>query len=107
MTRQKDDRFYTASVYPLLRFTFLRTQRADVYFAYSAAGPTFISKVLLDNLDTGHHFTFQDFMSIGMFAGKKRRMNVGVKINHFSNGNIFTQNAGVTIPLTFAAGYAF
>jgi hypothetical protein len=31
---------------------------------------------------------------------------VGVKINHYSNGNIFTQNAGVKIPLTFSVGYA-
>jgi hypothetical protein len=80
---------------------------ADAYFAYSVAGPTFISKVLLDDLDTGHHFTFQDFMSVGVFAGRNRHINVGVKINHFSNGNIFTQNAGITIPLTVAAGYAF
>ena len=50
MTRQKDDRFYTASVYPLFRFTFLRARRADIYFAYSVAGPTFISKVLLRRL---------------------------------------------------------
>ncbi len=107
MTRQKDDRFYTASVYPLFRFTFVRARRADVYFAYSVAGPTFISKVLLDDQNTGRHFTFQDFMSIGLFTGRGRHLNVGVKINHFSNGNIFTQNAGVTIPLTFSAGYAF
>ena len=107
MTRQKDDRFYSASVYPLFRFTFLRARRADLYFAYSAAGPTFISKVLLDDWNTGRHFTFQDFMGIGVFAGTNRHLNLGVKINHFSNGNIFTQNAGVTIPLTVSAGYAF
>jgi Lipid A 3-O-deacylase (PagL) len=107
MTRQKDDRFFTASVYPLFRFTFLHARWADVYFAYSVAGPTYISKVLLDNLDTGRHFTFQDFMGIGLFAGSKRHLNLGVKINHFSNGNIFTQNAGVTVPLTVSAGYAF
>jgi hypothetical protein len=107
MTRAHEDRFYTASIYPLFRFTFVRARRADIYFAYSAAGPTFISKVLLDNLDTGRHFTFQDFMSLGVFAGKSRHLNLGVKINHFSNGNVFTQNAGVTIPLTFSAGYAF
>jgi len=107
MTRQKDDRFYTASVYPLFRFTFLRSRVVDVYFAYSAAGPTYISKVFLDDLNTGRHFTFQDFMSLGLFAGRNRHLNLGVKLNHFSNGNIFTQNAGVTIPLTFSAGYAF
>ena len=107
MTRRNDDRFYTASVYPLFRFTFLRSRDVDVYFAYSAAGPTYISKVFLDDLNTGRHFTFQDFMGIGLFAGRNRHLNLGVKINHFSNGNIFTQNAGVTIPLTFSAGYAF
>jgi len=106
-TRQNGDRFYTMSLYPLFRFTFLRTRLADMYFAYSLAGPTYISKIVLDGLDTGRHFTFQDFMGIGWFAGANRRLNAGVKINHYSNGNIFTQNAGVKIPLTFSVGYAF
>ncbi len=106
-TRQNNDRFYTLSMYPLFRFTFVRMTPADVYFAYSLAGPTYISKIMLDDLNTGRHFTFQDFMGIGVFAGKNRSLNVGVKINHYSNGNIFTQNAGVKIPLTFSLGYAF
>lgn len=106
-TRQDSDRFFTLSLYPLFRFTFLRARVADMYFAYSLAGPTYISKIVLDSLDTGRHFTFQDFMGIGWFAGRDRKLNVGVKINHYSNGNIFTQNAGVKIPLTFSVGYAF
>jgi Lipid A 3-O-deacylase (PagL) len=106
-TRQNNQRFVTLSVYPLFRFTFLRTRLADMYFAYSLAGPTYISKVILDDLNTGRHFTFQDFMGIGWFAGANRNLNFGVKINHYSNGNIFTQNAGVKIPLTFSLGYAF
>jgi hypothetical protein len=106
-TRQNNDRFVTLSVYPLFRFTFLRARLADMYFAYSLAGPTYISKVVLDDLNTGRHFTFQDFMGIGWFAGASRNLNLGVKINHYSNGNIFTQNAGVKIPLTFIVGYAF
>ena len=106
-TRQNNDRFYTLSLYPLFRFTFLRARLADMYFAYSLAGPTYISKIVLDDLDTGRHFTFQDFMGIGWFAGRNRNLNLGVKINHYSNGNIFTQNAGVKIPLTFSVGYTF
>jgi hypothetical protein len=106
-TRQNNERFVTVSVYPLFRFTFLRTRLADMYFAYSLAGPTYISKVILDDLNTGRHFTFQDFMGIGWFAGANRNLNLGVKINHYSNGNIFTQNAGVKIPLTFSIGYAW
>jgi len=106
-TRQNNDRFFTLSVYPLFRFTFLRARLADMYFAYSLAGPTYISKVMLDDLNTGRHFTFQDFMGIGWFAGANRNLNLGVKINHYSNGNIFTQNAGVKIPLTISLGYAW
>jgi len=106
-TRRNNDRFVTLSVYPLFRFTFLRTRLADMYFAYSLAGPTYISKIMLDDLNTGRHFTFQDFMGIGWFAGANRNLNLGVKINHYSNGNIFTQNAGVKIPLTFSIGYAW
>ena len=106
-TRQNGDRFFTMSVYPLFRFTFLRARLADMYFAYSLAGPTYISRVILDDLNTGRHFTFQDFMGIGWFAGANRNLNIGIKINHYSNGNIFTQNAGVKIPLTFSLGYAF
>jgi hypothetical protein len=106
-TRRNNDRFFTLSLYPLFRFTFLRARLTDMYFAYSLAGPTYISKIVLDDLDTGRHFTFQDFMGIGWFAGRNRNLNVGVKINHYSNGNIFTQNAGVKIPLTFSLGYAF
>ena len=106
-TRQNNDRFYTLSLYPLFRFTFIRMRPADIYFAYSLAGPTYISKTMLDDLNTCRHFTFQDFMGLGVFAGKNRNLNVGVKINHYSNGNIFTQNAGVKIPLTFSLGYAF
>jgi hypothetical protein len=106
-TRQNHDAFYTLSAYPLFRFTFLRRKAADVYAVYSLAGPTYMSSVELDGLDTGQHFTFQDFIGAGVFLGAQRKLNVGLKINHYSNGNIFTQNAGVKIPLTFSVGYAF
>lgn len=106
-TQRLDERFYTVSVYPLLRFTFVRTRPLDIYFMHSMAGPTFISRTVLDGHDTGKRFTFQDFMGIGMFAGARRQFHLGVKINHYSNGNIFPQNAGVKIPLTLIAGITF
>jgi Lipid A 3-O-deacylase (PagL) len=106
-SRVLDDSFYTLSVYPLLRWTLVRTAPADLYFAYSLAGPTYISKIIIDGLDTGRHFTFQDFMEAGGFIGKGRWLSAGIKINHYSNGNIFTQNAGVKVPLTVYLGYAW
>jgi hypothetical protein len=106
-SRNLGDRFYTLSIYPLFRWTFLRTGPADIHAFYSLAGPSYISKIIIDGYDTGSHFTFQDFMGIGAFVGHGRQMNIGVKINHYSNGNIFTQNAGIKIPITVTLGYAF
>jgi opacity protein-like surface antigen len=106
-SREQSEWFHTLSIYPLFRFTFLRTRPADVYFAYSLVGPTYISKSLLDGRATGNAFTFQDFMAFGVFVGPRRHVNLGVKINHYSNGNIQTENAGVKIPYTFNIGYTF
>jgi len=103
----RGERFHTLSLYPLLRFTVLRTEPADLYIAYSLAGPTYISRSVIDDRNTGNRFTFQDFMGIGVFASRKRTLSAGVRINHYSNGNLVPRNAGVEIPITFSLGYAF
>ena len=102
--KNRDD-FFTMSLYPVLRFTAFRSKKADLYFEYSVAGLAFISKKIIDNENTGRQFTFQDFMGIGLFAGANKNWNAGIRIIHFSNGNIFPQNAGVKVPLTFSLGY--
>lgn len=106
-TENVNTRFFTLAVYPVLRFTLLRTNPADFFFFYSVAGPTYISKSLIDGVDTGKRFTFHDFLGIGTFAGPTRNMSAEIKIGHYSNGNLFPQNAGVKIPLTLAVGYNF
>ena len=99
--------FYTLSVFPVFRYNFLHTQPVDAYFYYSVAGPSYISKIVLDGVDTGKHFTFQDTMGLGMFFGEKRNLNAELKIGHYSNGNIFPLNGAVKIPLSVNVGYAF
>ena len=106
-TRKEKESFYALSVFPVFRFNVIRSSAVDLYLNYSVAGPSYISKLKLDSLETGRHFTFQDFMGIGIYTGKKRNVNAEISINHYSNGNIFTENAGVKIPLTFTMGYAF
>ncbi len=98
--------FWTLSIFPVLRFNFLRTKPADLYFFYSVAGPTFISRLYIDYNETGGHFTFQDTMGIGAFLGAKKNINAEVRIGHYSNGNLFPQNPGVMIPLTLSLGHA-
>ena len=101
------ERFYTGSLYPVLRFTVLRAKSQDLYIDYSLAGPTLISRTIIDNDETGRKFTFQDFMGVGLFAGSKRNLNAEVKIAHYSNGNLFPRNSGITVPLSFVLGYSF
>jgi hypothetical protein len=106
-SRNMKDRFFSFSIYPLLRFTVIRTRPLDLYLFYSVAGPTYISRIDIDGKNTGKNFTFRDFMGMGAYAGKNRHLNAELNIGHFSNGNIFPANAGVKIPLSFTIGYAF
>lgn len=106
-SRTDDTAFRTLSFFPLLKFTVLRLKPADVYLGYSMAGPTYISRVVLDGLPTGSHFTFQDFMAVGVFFGPQRRLNLEFNLNHYSNGNLMADNAGVMVPLAVKFGYAF
>jgi hypothetical protein len=103
----KRENFYSLSVFPVLRWTFLHTKPVDMYFYYSVAGPTYISKILIDNCNTGAHFTFQDNMGTGVFFGERRNFNAEIRIGHYSNGNIFPANQAVKIPLTLSLGYTF
>ena len=101
------DRILALSLFPLFRFTLLRFKPLDIYMDYSLAGPSYISRTTIDSLETGKNFTFQDFMGMGMYAGKKRRINFEMRITHYSNGNLFPNNDGVKVPLSFNAGWTF
>jgi hypothetical protein len=105
-SKKNKQKFFTLSVYPLFRFTALRWKPFDLYFNYSVAGPAFISKTIIDGKNTGEKFTFQDFMGMGIFTGTKRKVNAEIRIAHYSNGNLFPQNNGIMIPLTFTLGYS-
>lgn len=106
-TNLNQENFLTCSIFPVFRFNFLHAKWIAPYFYYTVAGPTFMSKKILDNYQMGAHFTFMDNMGIGFFIGKEKRLNTEFKIGHFSNGNIFTENKSVKVPLTLMLGYAF
>lgn len=101
------DNFFTLSLFPVFRLTFYHSKPADAYFYYSVAGPSYISKIVIDGHEMGAHFTFQDNMGAGVFFGEHRNFNAEIKIGHYSNGNISTQNEAVKIPLTLNLGYTF
>lgn len=104
---EANERFHTLAVFPVLRFTVVRSRQADMYVSFSEAGPAYISRVTIDGLAMGNHFTFQDFMAAGVFIGARKRLNVELNLNHYSNGNLMYDNAGVSVPLAIKLGYAF
>lgn len=104
--KNKED-FFALSLFPVFRLNFLHTKPLDAYFYYIVAGPTYISKTILDGNNTGKKFTFYDAMALGCFLGKRRSLNAELRIAHYSNGNIFPANGGVKIPLTINLGYSF
>jgi len=98
---------FAFSIFPVLRFYLLRRVGYDFYTNYSIIGPTFISKSDIDLTKTGPKITYQDTMGFGVFFGKNRKFNAELRIMHYSNGNIFTRNDGVAIPIQFTLGKTF
>jgi hypothetical protein len=95
------------SIFPTMRFYLLRKKGFDMYTNYSVIGPTFLTKSNLGNLGTGPKITYQDTMGFGAFFGEKRKYNIELRIMHYSNGNIFTKNSGVAVPMQFTIGKTF
>jgi hypothetical protein len=95
------------SIFPTMRFYLLRRKDFDMYTNYSLIGPTFLTKGNLDKLGTGAKITYQDTMGLGVFFGENRSYNAELRIMHYSNGNIFTQNSGVAVPIQFTIGKTF
>jgi hypothetical protein len=107
VTRDVHTPISSVAIFPLMRFFVYRSNRVDCYAFWSAGGPAYISRALIDDIDTGERFTFYDTMGIGFFAGQNKNIIGEINIGHFSNGNIFPENPGIKIPLTFVLGYAF
>lgn len=104
-SRNNNEKFVTVSLYPVFRFNAIRSKAADLFIEYAVAGPAFISKAVIDGRETGKKFTFHDFMGMGVIAGKNKNVYAGLRIAHFSNGNLFPRNDGVMVPLTLNVGY--
>ena len=107
VSKKNAEVFYGMSLFPAVKFWPIRSNKIDFYLTLGIAGPTYLSKKIIDDCDTGEHFTFYDFLGLGAFIGKNKRLNVNVQVAHYSNGNIFTENAGIRIPMIISIGYAF
>lgn len=101
------DHFYTLSLYPEIKIWFYRSPFCDLYFTYSLAGPTFISKRFFNGVDSGSHFTFQDFLGFGIRLGRTKNIGANLRIVHYSNGNTLPSNPGVDVPVMASLSIAY
>ena len=87
--RQNDDRFYTLSLCPAVPLH-VRPHEAGGYLlrATRRRGRHTLSKVVLDDLNTGRHLRSGFHGDRHLFAGKNKSQPPGVKINHYSNAAI-------------------
>lgn len=99
--------FQAFSVFPAVRFWFLRSPQADLYFTYSVAGPTYLTQSHIDGIYLGGRFSFQDMLGVGAFLGQAKELNLAMTLGHYSNGNLLPNNPGVEVPLVVSVGYAF
>jgi hypothetical protein len=106
-TRRHHQQFFTLSIFPELKVWITRSPTFDFYFAYSLAGPSYISRRFFNGVDSGSKFTFQDFLGFGAFLGRSKRININLKIIHFSNGNTLPHNPGICIPVMLGVGISF
>lgn len=98
---------FAFSIFPVLRFYLSRRKGYDLYANYSIIGPAYLTKSDIDGIDSGPKITFHDTMGFGLFFGKNRKYNFELRIMHYSNGNNFTSNAGVAVPIQFTLGKTF
>ena len=106
-TEETKENVLAFSIFPTMRFYLMRRKGYDMYTNYSLIGPTYLTKGNIDKLYTGPKITYQDTMGLGFFFGKKRSYNAEFRIMHYSNGNIFTNNSGVAVPIQFTFGKTF
>ena len=98
---------YTLSVFLELRLWFFHNRYATPYFLYSLAGPTIMSRDTLPGYTLGKEFIFQDYIGFGVQFGKEKTFNLDFKIVHYSNGNIFADNAGLDAPFVLSIGHSW
>ena len=98
---------YTLSTFLELRVWFLHNNYFNPYFLYSLAGPTLMSRDTLPGYNLGKEFIFQDYIGFGLQFGKEKTFNLDFKIVHYSNGNIFADNAGLDAPFLLSIGHSW
>ena len=106
-SRVNNTPFQAFSIFPEMKLWLIRSLSCDFYFLYAIAGPTYLTRSVIDNIDVGGRFTFQDLLGVGFYLGKAKNFNLGFTLGHYSNGNLLPNNPGIQVPMVISMGYSF
>lgn len=99
---------YILSAQISFRFWFFHTRCFSPYLLYSVAGPSIMSRRIINGtINLGSHFIWQDILGVGVMLGEQHRFNLEAELVHYSNGDFFTHNPGLGVPIVFNLGYSF
>jgi len=92
----EDKRVVDLGAYPVLHLERNTTEPFSPYFEASV-GVNLLSKTQInDNRQFSTAFQFGEFLGAGVAFGEKRRYELGLRVQHVSNGNIKFPNDGLT-----------
>ena len=100
-----EDAAYAYSTYIAARFNPMNIAIVSPYVEISLAGPTYLSKTIIGDIDFGSTVVYQNFIAVGAKIGS---LMVDVKMINYSTNlpSAFTKDSK-TLPLTFSVGCGF
>jgi hypothetical protein len=102
-----EDKAQVTGGYLLTRLYFLNKKNLKLFFLWSPAGPSLLSKNKFSSTEFSNRFVFQDQFGIGGRVKGDKEYEIFAKLYHFSNGSLFPINGGIDIPLLVGMGVRF
>lgn len=97
---------FTAALTFSLRAYLFRFLKAHPYFLVSV-GPAYLSHRHFGQNTQAANVAFQSILGGGVEIGQEKRVDINVKLVHYSNGYLGTPNEGFNIFPVFSVGYMF
>lgn len=103
-TRNYIDHIYIFSSFLAFKIWLPTFYRLQFYIQYSPGGPSLMSKKTFHDNQFSNHFVFQDQFGFGVILVKNLTIDLGLKLLHYSNADLFPKNDGFDVPILFQIG---
>lgn len=98
------DQCFVLSSYLGLKFFCPLGLNARLFLFYSPGGPSLLSNNTFVETSFSNRFVFTDQLGVGVKWDRNFGFEMGARLYHFSNGDIFPINGGIDVPIMFYLG---